>query len=65
MVSAWLTECDIVCILRGPHMSRFCLFRIKPERRAWRFYAASLQPTLFGPFVLCGSGAGSARPAGP
>lgn len=31
---------------------QFRLFRIEPERRAWRFYSASVQPTLFGTFVL-------------
>ena len=31
---------------------QFCLFRIEPERRVWRFYAASVQPTLFGNFAL-------------
>ena len=33
-------------------MTSFRLFRVEPEKRAWRLYAASVQLTLFGTFLL-------------
>ena len=33
-------------------ITSFRLFRVEPEKRSWRFYAASVQPTLFGTFLL-------------
>ena len=33
-------------------MMSFRLIRVEPERRAWRFYAASVQSTLLGTSML-------------